>query len=371
MELNLIFEPDYAETLWGKQYLEGIRTEAERCGDRLCLREPDYFAEPVLTAPETHRPLTLLIGTSVSWIPHTASFLNGQGVHCILLAYSASMVVGSVSSVTMDYKQAVRSLTQYLEQNGRSRIALLGINPDSSNDMQKYDAFLHYRRRRGVLNPEKDVFWNFAQLHNMCQLFYNAREQYDAVICANDVAAILVLNFLQNNQIKVPEGLYIASIGDTKLARMIKPGITAAKLDFFEAGRQAVQLYTILDKNPDLTALTATVNCRIHADESTDFAPVRPYVEPEADADEIKPVWFYSDQEVIDILHLEDLLNRCDDIDLNILHGISAQQKYIDLAETLHISENTVKYRLRKMLGLTGQNTREDLIGLVQRYFGW
>ena len=80
---------------------------------------------------------------------------------------------------------------------------------------------------------------------------------------------------------------------------------------------------------------------------------------------------FYSDPDVIDILQLEDLLSRCDDIDLSILRGIASQSKYIDLAERLHISENTVKYRLRKMLTQSGLDGRDDLVALLVRFNPW
>lgn len=373
MDLNLVVEPMYAETHWCKQYLEGIRTEAERLSGNVQLRDPDYFSIPAsdTTGQPMHRPLALLIGTSVSWMPQTQARLSQLGVHCLVLAYSAAMLAGSVSSVSMDYRQAVNMLAQYLGQHGHPRIAMFGINPDSATDMLKKTAFLNYARQSGGVDPEQDVFWNDGHLSETCRQFFALLDRYDAVICANNIAAIILKHYLAGQGIRIPDDLFMTSIGDTKLAQLTKPSMTTAQLDFFEVGRQAVQMLAILHKNPELSSLSATLNCKIHVGESTAWQPAGHYAELAGGDEALRTVNFYSDPDVIDVLHIEDLLSRCDDIDLNILKGIVSQLKYIDLAEDLHISENTVKYRIKKMLSITEQASREDLMNLLLRYFNW
>ena len=304
-------------------------------------------------------------------MPQTLTHLSQLGVHCLVLAYSAAMLAGNVSSVSMDYRQAVNMLARYLGQHKHSRIALFGVNPDSATDMLKKAAYLAFARQSGSLDPEQDVFWNYAHLAETCRQFCAVRGRYDAVICANGIAAIILARYLADQGVQVPDELFLVSVGDSRLAQMARPGITSAQLDFFEVGRQAVQMMAILQKNPALSSLSATLNCKIHVGESTAGLPAGRYAELVGGDEALKTVNFYADPDVIDVLHIEDLLSRSDDIDLSILQGLVSQQKYIDLAEHLHISENTVKYRLKKMLSLSGQTSREDLLRLLTRYFSW
>jgi DNA-binding CsgD family transcriptional regulator len=55
-------------------------------------------------------------------------------------------------------------------------------------------------------------------------------------------------------------------------------------------------------------------------------------------------------------------------IDLDIFKGLMENRRYGELAEGLGISENTVKYRIKRMLGIARLPKREDLIRLLVRY---
>lgn len=370
MNINIVIEPEYAHSLWCTQYMNGIRSELDRMRDTANLLYSNNLPSSIesYSSPKG-RPLAMIIGTSVSWVPQTIAKLSQLGVHCVLLAYSASLFQGNVSSVTMDYQQAIRSLIGYLEHHGQSKIALFGINPDSANDWQKQEAFAHIRKTTGHTNPDDNVFFNFARLDRTCQVFFRSLDQYQAVICANDIAAILLVRFLIQKGVRIPEDLYVTSIGDSKIARIIKPTITAARLDFAEAGRQAVQMYATLSKSPSLSSLTATLNCLVHVGESTALKPAKHISTAwRFIHDSTRPINFYSDDEVLDILKIENLLNQCDDIDISILHGIADQQVYIDLADALHVSENTIKYRVKKMMRITDLDTREGLMKLLSQY---
>lgn len=368
MSISVIIEPDYASTLWCRQYLEGIYIECEQNNALVHIVDIDDFINNNDIKNKTH---ILLIGTSISWIPQSVALLSEQKTHCILLAYGHSMIPERVSSIIMDYKQAIGSLMQYLESHGKSRISLFGINPDSSNDRQKYQAFIQQAYGSGVQEPDQHVFWNHGRLQDTCQQFYNVSDQYDAVIGANDAASIVLINYLKRKGVKSPDDLFVTGIGDTTIARMVSPTITTAKLDYIEAGKKAVQIYHFLQKYPELTSLTATINCNILVGESTANQPIDHWIEKKSIIEKSSPVPFYNDPDVVDVLNIEYFISRCDDIDINILKGIAKSMKYFDLADALHISENTVKYRVKKMLGHASLESREQLIDLLLKYFNW
>ncbi|MDW7655891.1 MAG: substrate-binding domain-containing protein [Bacillota bacterium] len=368
MSINVIIEPDYASTLWCKQYLEGIYIECELNNALVHIVDINNFVNNDQNLSTTH---VLLIGTSISWIPQSVALLSEQKTHCILLAYGHSMIPERASSIIMDYKQAIGSLMQYLASHGKNRISLFGINPDSSNDRQKYQAFIQQAYSNGATEPDKNVFWNHGRLQDSCLQFYKVSNQYDAVIGANDAASIVLINYLKRKGVQSPDDLYVTGIGDTTIARMVRPTITTAKLDYIEAGKKAVQIYNFLQKYPGLTSLTATINCNILVGESTANQPIDNWTEHKSIIEKSNPVPFYNDPDVVDVLNIEYFISRCDDIDVNILKGIAKNMKYFDLADELHISENTVKYRVKRMLGHANLESREQLIDLLLKYFNW
>lgn len=46
----------------------------------------------------------------------------------------------------------------------------------------------------------------------------------------------------------------------------------------------------------------------------------------------------------------EHVLEKCDSLDLEIMKSLINKEKYIDIADKLHVSENTVKYRIKLLL---------------------
>jgi len=79
-------------------------------------------------------------------------------------------------------------------------------------------------------------------------------------------------------------------------------------------------------------------------------------------------VVFYSDPEVNGILGIEALLSRCDVLDLRILDGLRKSVPYGALTEELSRSENTVKYRIKRMPSRIGRETREEMLALLDGY---
>ncbi len=68
------------------------------------------------------------------------------------------------------------------------------------------------------------------------------------------------------------------------------------------------------------------------------------------------------------MLCVEQLLNACDALDRQILRRALLGEAYEDIAERCFINVSTVKYRLRKMIGISGTQSRTDLLHLARKY---
>jgi methyl coenzyme M reductase subunit D len=139
--------------------------------------------------------------------------------------------------------------------------------------------------------------------------------------------------------------------------------------DYELDGRQMVKLAQLLSKNHSLSTVSATVQATIESKETTDKAPV-----VETDRAE-KPLYqaqagqtFYDDPLFKELSALDKLFSNTLPVDFQILQGIYQKKRYLDLAEELHMSENSIKYRTKRMMGLVDKATREDLLNLVSLY---
>lgn len=311
------------------------------------------------------RPMILVNCISKSWIPECLNRLAPFNIHPLFLTPISRTVTPSASTVSFDFYGAFYGLCQYLQKSARERIALVGLNPSSSNDVIKKEAFLQFYQEMQD-KGEQHIFWNYGDLEDCCNLFYQQIKKYNAVLCTNDVVAVKLIQFLKRYQISIPEDIYVAAMGNTFLSELISPKITIASFDCFSIGRHAVRVYNFLAKNPDIVSLWVNVSGQIIARQST--GSVTPAFLSISETPSSGQVDFYSDTDVDNILSLEELFRNFDDLDQHILHGLLLENPYSLMAESLYVSESTIKYRVSKMLKLARCQTKTQMMDLLNEY---
>ena len=78
--------------------------------------------------------------------------------------------------------------------------------------------------------------------------------------------------------------------------------------------------------------------------------------------------FFFTEPPVDEFFRVEAVLAGCDDLDLSILRGLAAGARYEELAETLFVSVNTLKYRLKKLMSAARVHDRRELAALMAKY---
>ena len=68
------------------------------------------------------------------------------------------------------------------------------------------------------------------------------------------------------------------------------------------------------------------------------------------------------------MIRAEKVISHCLPIDIDILRFLKEDISYSDAASRLYIAENTLKYRLKRMLELSECQTKKELLDLVGRY---
>lgn len=357
----MMIEPEYAGTHWCEQCVQGIRQEAAR-GKGVVEEIPAGDAAALRRIAASERPLMILVGSLVNWMTDAARALNALGIHGVMTASAPPDAHLEASAISLDYHQAIFDLFWYLEQMGRARVALFGVHPNSINDLTKRQAYVDYLRDKQ--DRPSAIFENLGDLSRACQQLYQRIDEFDAVICSNDIIALKLQGDLKARGVPVPEKLRLASIGETRLSQLTRPRIITAALNFQDIGHNAVRLYNILRRNPAITSLQVKMRGAVTGGEQ--LGPP-PHVLPAASGPAAPPEQrsFYADADVERIFRLENLIAHCLPIDFAILRGLARGDSYRLMAETHYTSENAVKYRVKRMLELAQCDRKETLLSLI------
>ena len=355
MLIPVLTEPNYRSYLWAKQAMEGIAQEAAKRKYKFVSLDADHFETidyDALFGKE--RRMLIVVGTSVAWMPKTLRFFNARDIESIFISFDPAETSLPTGMVRMDYVGAIHHLLSYLAEDcGKKRIAIYAHNPSSSADNIKLRYFRKWCEEKGW-SAEKSIFCNLADLQGCYRQFRQKVSQFDAVICANDIAGVSLLSFLRSDGIRVPEDLYVTAFGNSEMAARVHPSLTTATLDHRELGRQAVLLFSYLSRTPATSSLSSRVRSRLIVRESTAMTPdtTMNYF-PHNDADAFRnSINFYSDPEAEHLLRAETLLNACDPTDMLLLRRLMERCSMDSLGRELYLTTSALHYRKKRLMNL-------------------
>ena len=370
MNIKIYIHPEFKDTFWTQLSLKATNAEITRKRYTAQYIEAENVADIDFDKiyENDDKRILLYIGHSVSGTPEDLKILTDNGVHVILLNYESSVLSGNCSKVLLNYRDGMQKSISYLTANKHDRIALFGINPNSSTDMLKDSYFVEYLRERGG-NPTRDIYYNYGSIDGCFGRFAENRADYNAVICANDVVALALIQNLKKIGVHVPNDIYVTACGGSSmLSSIASTTITTVFADQYELGRQAVLTYSYLYKNPCDIALSVKVEAKLTVRASTNFDPDPGQNIVTSLQKQVPNIDFYDDPVIQKIFTVEGLLLNCDELDRGILKGILDGETYPSIAEKLYTSENVISYRIKRMCKITGTNKKSELVTLLEPY---
>lgn len=355
--VSIITEQTFSSSYWCSQYLRGINAEAKRKNVGTCILTD---ATQLDTTPNVDT--AILIGTSLSWLYETVELLRAKNIRCVVLsAQKRQGFKSGVSFISMDYEDGIDKLTQYLASIGRHRTALFAVNPDSTTDQNKRIAFLSSSES----NTEKDVYYFNATLEDLCRQFYDNIDSYDSVICVNHISEIVLSKYLAQHPCDIPHDVHIAVFGDSEVERyerMIEH--TLIRIKPKEAGKLAVRTVRLLEGHPELSRVSLSICCDIITKEGA--------VDLKQNASDKKepqsPRQYPRTESISNTLIHERLLCNCDRVDIEIIKGIIRHDSYSRIASRIHISENTIGYRIKRLMALSDMKSKEEMVLALEPY---
>lgn len=362
MKVYVYIDPEYNGSVWCAQTLKGLSSEsAKRHYGVYFLDNEDILSVDLdkVYGQEERRVLIVLttrVITDSRFYDHFAK----NGVSLLFVNHQSNLSADNYSNILVDYREGMAEVMRYLSACGKNRTALFAINPASSTDQIKKEYFLSV-----ALKSENDIFYNNGSLDECCKGFC-LNNGYDSVICANDVAAYCLMNYLKGKGMRIPEDIYVVSFGDSLLSQLGSPSLTTLSVDHTRLGRQALHAYSYLYKRSNGIRTSVYVTPVLNVRESTENKAVT-YEENNFSGTQVKD-FMYSDATAKRILNLEKMLDSCDENDFKILKGIACGKTYLKLAEELYMSEKTVSYRVSCMRSILGCSTKEELCEIAGEY---
>ena len=363
MKVYIYIDPEYNGSVWCSQTLKGLTGEAvKRHYGVYFVESEDIFSIDLdkIYNDEENRVLIVLttrVFTDLSFYDYFAD----KGVSLLFVNHQSNIYAENYSNILVDYREGMADVIKYLLGCNKKKSALFAVNPASSTDQIKKEYFLSVEG-----NSEGDIIYNNGSLSECCQVFYN-NNVYDSVICANDVAAYSLINFLSKKGVDVPKDLYVVSFGDSLLSQKGIPSLTTVSVDHTKLGRQALHAYSYLYRRGKGIRTSVYVTPKLNIRESTENKQVELKEKEYKNISQIKDS-MYCDVTAQSILKLERMLDSCDKSDFAILRGIIEGKTYSKLAEELYMSEKTVSYRVACMKNNSGCASKEELCALVMEY---
>ena len=362
----LLVEPSIMTPIWHANSIEGLKRSAARQKRTVCQ------IRSVEELDGQDMPLALvLISTNNDWTGAAIDSCRKRNIRPILIGCMPGKFGEDVSGTMYSSKSSVQEMLQYFVSCGRTRVALMGINENSTNDATKREAFLTTARQMGLGATAKDIYCSNKGAVNTLEAFFDNIDQYDGVLCGNDYMAANVLAWCNEHGIRVPEQLYVSGLGDTLLCRYSNPTLTSATRSYIQTGEQAFNIWKQLNGDPGIFAIVVVVQCEIKPRGSTAYSPLPGdnAMLNSAPAPTTMPEGFVLNS-VNAARSLENCLANCDEMDIRIIQGLLQGSSVEKIAEELFISVGTARYRLKKLYSVANVAGKMEFIDLFKRYIG-
>lgn len=346
----ILTEPGYAGSVWGKNLYRSLVQQLRQ------KRIP--FCEIADSCPAEVEAV-FVIAANFDWTKAAVSQLNQGGHRPILICNQYERIPGCLySCVCSDVSASMRDLLGLLKSHKRTRVALYGVGNSSIADLSRANSLFCWLDESFA---SMKIFSNEGSLAECFASFYPHCRDFDAVICANDYAAVSLVRQLRQRDPESLRKLSVISCAGTRISGFYRENITSLRMNFEPYGRAALYIYECMQRDPFVSGMT--VNIKWSPD--TEAAGVRQ--ETELAFPEQQDV-FYSDPEIRDMLIVDKYLNVSEGVDRDIFAALLQGQTYQMIAEQCFLTEGTVKYRIKRLVQLCGAADKAALLELLGQY---
>ena len=133
--------------------------------------------------------------------------------------------------ITDNYKGGYEG-TEYLISQGHTKIAFLAgpMSETSPASLERYNGYKDCMKDHNIpLNTElfeESSMWNTQSGYNAFSILYSRTMDFTAVYAADDMIALGILQYAEENHISIPNDFSVLGFDDDKIASFCKPKLT-------------------------------------------------------------------------------------------------------------------------------------------------
>lgn len=295
----------------------------------------------------------VVFGISLNWIEEVFSFCNEKHIHPLLFGLRPKFHLLPFSYLSKDYVTSFYLLTNQIISTSKTkqRIAFVGFNPSSPHDLFKRDGFLLAAKENNI---DHVFFDNQGDSNQLIDELISKENDFDDIVFVNDDLLLLYISKSSSAPQK-----NMAGFGGSKMKEYLHIPYVTGSIDYFEAGKVLANLYFFLAKQKEIYSVSVKMPLKLSCSINEETPKSYPN---EEDID------FYHDKAIEEIDSLNEALLNMDETDRNILVLLENGAKYEAIADACYVSLNTVKYRIKKIMRITKQKNKGDLLAFFKKY---
>lgn len=347
----ILMEPGYDDSVWGKNQYAGLVAQ---------LRSKRIAFIEVSDVCPADAQAVFVIGANYEWVRDSITRLNRGGWHPILICNQSEHIPGCLySCVCSDVDASMRNLLEALRRKSKTRPALYGAGASSIADVSRENSLFSWWDDSF---SDIRVFRNEGSLSDCFERFFEVRQAFDSVICANDYAAVSLVRAMSMRDPEYLKNLTVISCAGTKISEYYRQYIDSLSMSFEPYAKAAMYVLECMQKNPFISGMTVSIRWNQDMQEATGRQEAV-YLPAQTDKD-----IFYDDPEIADMLVVDRFLTLSDSLDERIFRMLLKGDTLQSIAEECYLSEGTVRYRIRRITQLCGAQDKAQLTGLLKTY---
>jgi len=349
MNLYIIPEPLFEKTTLFKDLLSGLKASQSQKKMNIIMDEAnnDFFKR--ISADSG---IAIFPATSQLWINSITEKITRYNIYPIFICPGVVDFSFPHSNFTLNYSESTYNICTYFNATGCKNTAFLGFNKNSSSDNLKLSGLKY-------ANIQHCIFENNGNISKMLEAFIENSDKFDSVLSTNDYVTILLLKKCNK---KIP--FKIASFGNTMILKNLHHELIRITLNFFEAGKKAIELYPFILENKSVTLTLKIQNNILVNEKKLEFDTGKKHIS----INKNQTFDFYADKDVIKINKAELIIQNMTETDKKIIELLINNYTYEETADLCHIGVTTLKYRLNRLKNICLIDDNKELFDIYKNF---
>lgn len=278
----------------------------------------------------------------------------------------------SFSTIISDAYDTIFKIVSHYNSANLNRFCIFTFNPNCMSD-KNYVTSLWQCVPNFTTN---DIFGTHDTFQTEFDYFFEKRNQYDVIICPNDIIAIKLIHEIKNRDPEYLKNHYIVGFMNSILAKLYSTTITSFAYDTNDLVQAIYVIYKTLKKNN--TAISS-MNVQLHNkifigetwgdfEQKNDFNPSFRSNESFIIPNNCKSLDYSKDSDLNMLIKIEQLLLKLNLFELEILYWILCDETINKISQMLYSNPQTIHYHLNKMYSALEINTKNDFINILTPY---